>query len=134
MDVLELVEIFNNKVIGINRPVGPIESDDEKQWLVNTIKEEMDEYCDAVDDHDFIGQIDAMIDLIYFAAGGLVRMGVPADVSKKMFEHVHNCNMQKHKGKKDSREKVIELDAFKPEGWVGPEEGIAAILSEYTDK
>lgn len=129
MNIFESVEEFNKAVIGIDRNVGPIESADENTWLVGVLNEETDEYFDAVTDQDFIGQIDAMIDTIYFAAGALTRMGIPADAATKMFSHVHQCNMQKRAGAKEQRTKSIDLDATKPECWVGPEEGIAAILS-----
>ena len=51
--------------------------------------EELGEFRDAMTIQD---QADAMIDLIYFALGTLVEMGVRPG---KLFDIVHNANMQK---------------------------------------
>ncbi|PIH59023.1 HAD family hydrolase [Paenibacillus sp. LK1] len=64
-----------------------------------------------------IGQIDALIDIKYFAEGGLVEASVIPD---KIFDIVHNANMQKifPDGKPHYNEvgKVI-----KPDRWEAPE-------------
>ncbi|MBQ2634958.1 MAG: hypothetical protein IJF88_10335 [Oscillospiraceae bacterium] len=56
------------------------------KWM----KEEIDEFLDAGD--DIVEQADAMIDLIYFALGTLVEMGIKPD---KLFKIVHQANMSK---------------------------------------
>lgn len=55
------------------------------RWM----QEELDEFYDA---NNLYEQADAMIDLIYFALGTLVEMGIEPD---KIFEIVHNANMSK---------------------------------------
>ena len=75
------------------------------------MKEEINEFIEAT---DVIDQADAMIDLIYFALGTMVEMGVePA----KLFEIVQNANMSKlwEDGKPHYREdgKIIKPDTWK---------------------
>jgi predicted HAD superfamily Cof-like phosphohydrolase len=53
------------------------------------MREELDEFETAT---DISGQADAMIDLMYFALGTMVEMGVKPE---KLFDIVHNANMQK---------------------------------------
>jgi predicted HAD superfamily Cof-like phosphohydrolase len=53
------------------------------------MQEELDEFRDSV---SITEQADAMIDLIYFALGTLVEMGVKPD---RLFEIVHSANMRK---------------------------------------
>lgn len=127
--MFDQVGIFNKTVIGIERKTGPIEDKMEVNWCVGVLNEEIKEFREAHEAQDFIGQIDAVVDLMYFAAGIMTRMGIPAETSEEIFEHIHHCNMEKHKGTKAEREVPIGLDAIKPEGWVGPEEGIGNILS-----
>ena len=55
------------------------------EWM----REEIDELNEAVDIYE---QADAMIDLIYFALGTLVEMGVQPD---EIFDIVHEANMTK---------------------------------------
>lgn len=122
---------FNNNLLGINRPIGPIEDPKERDWLVGALREEIDEYLDSVKDHDFIGQIDSMVDLIYFAIGGLVRMGLDEDAIHSIFSVVHEANSLKKAGVKAEREHTHNLDATKPKGWVSPEEKISEIIDCY---
>ena len=53
------------------------------------MREEIDEFEESASIYD---QADAMIDLIYFALGTLVEMGVKP---KNIFDIVHNANMSK---------------------------------------
>ena len=77
------------------------------------MREELDEFLEA---EDITDQADAMIDLIYFALGTLVEMGVKPD---EIFNIVHDANMTKlwEDGKprydKDGKTK-------KPAGWKDP--------------
>lgn len=123
------VETFNQNVIGIMRKPGPM-PEDELGFFLGTIQEECDELVESYNNNDFIGQIDSVIDLIYFACGGLTRMGIPSHVSREIFDAVHSANMTKTRGSKE-REVMHSNDAVKPEGWVSPEEKIAEILSKH---
>ncbi len=89
------------------------------KWM----NEEVAEFLVAKDIYE---QADAMIDVIYFALGTMVEMGLEAD---ELFDIVQNANMAKlfpdgkpHYNPKDG--KVI-----KPEGWEDP----SAKIHTYID-
>lgn len=128
MSIFEMVEQFNKQVIGIDRMgMCSIQDESEMKFLVGSIREELEEYKEA-HGQDFIAEIDALMDLIYFAAGGLTRMGVPHQLSTAIFKAIHTSNMTKSKGKKENREVTHDLDAIKPDGWLSPERAIAKLL------
>ncbi len=83
------------------------------------MREEIEEFIEA---EDIPHQADAMIDLIYFALGTLVEMGVKPD---SLFDIVQGANMKKiwADGRVKHREdgKVI-----KPPEWVDPHEQLVA--------
>ncbi len=88
------------------------------KWM----NEEVAEFLIADDIYE---QADAMIDLIYFALGTMVEMGLEAD---ELFDIVQSANMAKlfpdgkpHYNPKDG--KVI-----KPEGWEDPSPKIKAYI------
>jgi predicted HAD superfamily Cof-like phosphohydrolase len=131
MSVFKMVEEMNREIVKVPvREIGPIQDSEEVGYLIGCLREEIDEFEEAID-QDFIGQVDALIDLIYFAAGGLTRMGIPNDISKKIFTAVHDANMTKKNGVKEQRTIPHTLDAVKPEGWIGPEERIIRILEAH---
>lgn len=79
------------------------------KWML----EEIDEFISS---NDVYEQADAMIDLIYFALGTLVEMGIEPD---KIFSIVHEANMSKlwsdGKPHYDAEGKTI-----KPSHWENP--------------
>lgn len=79
--------------------------------------EEIDEFIEAVKNGDVVEQADAMIDVIYFALGTLVEMGVEPE---RLFEIVQNANMSKlwADGKPHYRESDGKV--IKPEEWQDP--------------
>ncbi|MDR0248988.1 MAG: hypothetical protein LBI44_04970 [Oscillospiraceae bacterium] len=78
------------------------------------MREEIDEFLEAA---DIPGQADAMTDLIYFALGTLVQMGVRPQA---LFNIVHAANMRKlHPDGKPRRR--ADGKVVKPEGWQDPE-------------
>jgi len=83
--------------------------------------EEIDEFLEAGDKYE---QADAMIDLIYFALGTMVEMGIPP---QELFDVVQKANMSKlwPDGRPHFREdgKVV-----KPEGWQHPETMIKELI------
>lgn len=87
------------------------------------MREEIDEFIEAetIDE-----QADAMIDLIYFALGTLVEMGVRP---QKLFDIVHTANMQKlwpdGTIRRDTDGKVI-----KSPQWRDPKPLLCAALQE----
>jgi predicted HAD superfamily Cof-like phosphohydrolase len=78
--------------------------------------------CDQA--QDFNEQVDAILDLIYFAIGRLYEMGVPEEVAKMYFNNVHKANMKKVRGK---TKRGHDADASKPEGWQPPFHDIGVI-------
>ena len=106
---------FATKVTGIEVPRGPtLISGDRLDPCVQCLNEELDEFYEAT---TVEGQADALIDLIYFALGRLLEMGVPPG---PWFDRVHSANMQKHQGDLSKRPGWKGHDAVKPEGWQPP--------------
>lgn len=62
------------------------------QKRYNWMLEEINEFLEAVEKNDIVEEADAMIDVIYFALGTLVEMGIKPD---KLFEIVQSANMSK---------------------------------------
>lgn len=81
------------------------------EWML----EEINEFLEARD--NIVEQVDAMVDLIYFALGTLVEMGVPPD---EPFTIVQNANMSKlwPDGKPHFREHDSKI--IKPSTWLDP--------------
>lgn len=119
---------FNQQILGIEqRPIGKLPKP-EFEISVKCLNEEIGEFVDNYDVDDFIGCVDAMVDLIYFANGVLYKMGLTAQEIDSCCEVVHNANMEKKRGVNSKRAVEGAADAVKPDGWVSPEERIAAIL------
>lgn len=84
-------------------------------WML----EELEEFTTA---ETVVDRADAMIDLIYFALGTLVEMGVRPG---RLFEIVQAANMAKLHADGKPRYRA-DNKVIKPEGWVAPEPQIAA--------
>lgn len=98
-----------------------------KQVRLSWMQEELDEYVQADTIYD---EADAMIDLIYFALGTFVEMGIQP---QQIFDIVQKANMDKvwpdglvHK-KPDGK-------TIKPEGWVAPEPLIIAEIDRQASE
>lgn len=79
----------------------------------NWMLEELDEFMDA---RDIVEQADAMIDLIYFALGTMVEMGIRPD---ELFQIVHTANMDKL-WKDGKPHYAPDGKTIKPTGWQDP--------------
>jgi predicted HAD superfamily Cof-like phosphohydrolase len=92
------------------------------------IEQEVGEFLIAAEDKDLVEQADAMIDIIYFAIGTLVELGVEP---QRLFDIVHQANMNKlwpdGKPRLQPDGKVM-----KPENWVDPHELIKAEIENQT--
>ena len=86
------------------------------------MSEEIEEFVDAGIKGDMVGVADALADVIYVALGTAYQMGLPFQA---IWDHVHRANMRKVRGE---TKRGSSIDARKPEGWVSPEAGIAAII------
>ena len=109
----EAVREFHEK---FNHPVGEVPnflSQKRVEKRYDWMKEEIDEFVEALDLYE---QADAMIDLIYFALGTLVEMGIKPE---NLFGVVQNANMSKlwpdgkPRYKKDGK-------VMKSKDWVDP--------------
>jgi len=125
---LQVVE-FNREILGIGkRPISTL-SQAEADISYASLIEECNEFLEAYKNDDFIGTVDAVIDLMYFAHGVLYKMGIDHGIYEKLFSSVHDANMSKRLGVNTKRGNGEAADAVKPDGWVSPETRIANILS-----
>lgn len=124
-DVFDQVRDFHTR-FGHPVAAGPVMLTPERAaaraaWM----REEVDEFLEA---REVVDQADAMIDLIYFAVGTLVEMGVrPAP----LFEIVHRANMTKlwEDGLPRYRE---DGKTIKPPAWVDPGEALRSEIERQS--
>jgi len=123
----EMVRQFH---MDFGSPVGDLPrmlTEDRVRAREDWMREEVQEFVEA---KDLCEQADAMIDLIYFALGTLVEMGVEPD---ELFEIVHNANMAKKwpdgKVHRNEMSKVI-----KPSTWEDPEPKLKAALKRQMER
>jgi len=86
------------------------------------MREELNEFEEAANIYE---QADAMIDLMYFALGTLVEMGVKPD---KIFEIVHEANMNKRLSGGEIFTREGDGKIIKPPGWEHPDAEIRAAI------
>ena len=126
--LLKDVETFQRDITGIEPASAPtLVSEEYVLARANFLSEEVHEFVDAAMQGDMVGAADALVDMVYVAVGTALSMGIPLD---KVWDVVHAANMKKVKG---MTKRGIANDAVKPEGWVGPERAIAAILAREID-
>lgn len=112
---LKLVHRFNADLIGLPIPAQPARLDPgRKKWANGALSEELVEFMEADNLED---EVDALLDLSYFALGRIIEMGV---VPGAAFEEVHAANMGKVRGELSKRPHAKGYDAVKPEGWLPP--------------
>jgi predicted HAD superfamily Cof-like phosphohydrolase len=119
---------FNQRVLGIEpkAKAEPLEHQT-VMFTYRALTEEADEFLSTGLDFDLPGQVDALIDSIYFAIGGLYKMGLTEKQIMECFFHVHDANMQKQIGVHKKRD-TGEVDAVKPDGWRSPEQHFTRVL------
>ena len=106
------------KILDFPIPEKPtILSNERANFRINFIKEELTELEKACTENNLDEATDALIDLIYVAAGALVEMGIPYN---PCFDAVHNANMQKIRGSLEKRPNSLGYDAVKPNSWLAP--------------
>lgn len=119
---------FNVRVLKIDQRPKDLLKPAEFEISEKCLKEEIDEFLEAHKHGDFIGCVDAMIDLMYFANGVLYKMGLTPEEITKCKTAVHEANMEKKLGVNERRGDGTAADAIKPFDWVSPEERIMDIL------
>lgn len=128
----KLVEYFNQFILGIAPRKLGLQQENEFQLSMRQLREEIEEIEEAYQKGDLVGVVDGLIDLDYFHKGIIYKHGIPAPLYAQMFEAVHDCNMAKVKGVKETRAGFGDAaDAIKPEGWVAPETVLAEIIQAY---
>ncbi|HUW45932.1 MAG TPA: hypothetical protein VMW50_09085 [Dehalococcoidia bacterium] len=90
------------------------------------LQEELDEFRRAVENGDYLEQIDALVDLVVVAKGTAVMMGLRW---KWHWDEVHRANLMKEVGANKKRPDM-PFDLVKPKGWIGPNHLV--ILDKYS--
>ena len=122
MSYYNAVQQFHATVLGIQDTTPTFELPVAFSQRVAFLEEELEELELAHEAKDMVGVADALADLVYVAIGTAHMMGIDFD---QVFKAVHAANMQKLRG---ITKRGMVYDAIKPEGWVGPESKIEAIL------
>ena len=99
-------------------------------FRLDFLEEEFEETQKAFFSNDKEGVVDGLIDLIVVAIGTLDILGVDTD---KAWDEVHEANMSKEPGIKESRPNPLGLpDMIKKPDWKGPNhEGNTGRLDEF---
>jgi predicted HAD superfamily Cof-like phosphohydrolase len=97
----------------------------------NWMKEEIDEFIKATKNKDIVEQADAMIDVIYFALGTLVELGIEPE---NLFAIVQQANMSKlwEDGKPRFRESDGKV--IKPPSWIDPHKKLVTEIQRQSNK
>lgn len=112
---LEDVRTFHNKFNLLDGGKTPRHLTSRKlQERVECMREEIDEFEDAIILQDLAGQADALVDLVYFAKGTAVMLGLPWE---ELWDDVQRANVSKVRG---VTKRGHAVDVTKPEGWLGP--------------
>lgn len=122
------VKLFHEK---FGHPFADLPTFLEKERAKNRSKWIMEEVAEFLIAKDIYEQADAMIDLIYFALGTLVEMGIKPD---GLFEIVQNANMSKlgADGKPIYNKKDGKI--IKPENWEDPTSEIKSLINNLIKK
>ena len=117
--MLVKVAEFNREVVALPTPETPqVLGEQRRTWANAALQEELKEFNEAADAGDVLEAADALIDLVYFALGRLVEMGVPATA---VMDEVQRANMDKERGELSKRPGSMGHDAIKPAGWQAPD-------------
>ncbi len=128
-EAAEAVITFNRDLLGIQpRPIAPM-SRAEFEHLQKCLHEEfIEELRLAMDAEDVVAMVDSILDGMYFAIGGLYKMGLDHHQIHACFMHIHSKNMEKKAGKVARRAVDGAVDAVKPVDFITPEVEIRNIL------
>lgn len=86
-------------------------------FRVKFMREELEEYSQAVDEADIFKALDALVDLVVVAYGTAIMQGVSPELWQMMWDEVHRANMSKVRGITD---RGVKNDLVKPPGWMPP--------------
>jgi len=119
---------FNSEILGIAPREKGLQSKDELHLSIRQLSEEVNEFVVANISTDYIGAIDALLDLKIFTDGILYKLGLTNEEVDACHKAIMDCNMAKKIGVKKGREGFNSADAIKPDDWKGPEDRIAEII------
>lgn len=131
MDMLRDVHEFHEK-FGLTTEYAKtpsIANVDLMRFRAKFLKEEAEEFSEAIEDGNLTKAFDALIDLVYVALGTVLLMNVPW---LKGWKIVHFANMQKVRAKKESEStRQSTYDVVKPIGWVKPDPILFAAVQTH---
>ncbi len=110
-------------------------SNDDALLRIDMYLEEIIEFQRANRRGDVAETADAVIDLVYFALGTAVQMGL-TNIWGELWDEVQRANMTKHavpKGKNSKRGLDGGFDVGKPEGWKPPDLTAILCTCQYCD-
>lgn len=122
MSYFDDVAEFHHQVLGIESTAPTWETPNSLDERYEFMREELEEFGEAVNAEDMVKAADALADLVYVALGTAHQMGLPFD---EIWAAVHKANMQKMRG---IGKRGMVYDAVKPPEWVGPEAEIYAAI------
>lgn len=128
-DYFKQVSEFNRTILGYTPPASvQLLPEEVKKLSLIQLREEVQELEDSKTATD---EVDALLDLIYFAYGALYKMGITHHIFGAAHTIVHNANMTKAAGKKANRGyDGTAQDAVKPENFVPPETLISVLIND----
>ncbi len=139
INVFKMVKEFNDTIIKLESNTSL--SLERFLWFKRVANEEITELLAALrnyDDNPYynkpkarVDMLDALVDLIYFVLGRVQELGFTEDEFYTHFKYVHEANMQKQKGNKG---RGSDIDAIKPQTWIGPETRMLKYMSKKEAK
>jgi hypothetical protein len=127
--MIKEIYTFNTELLGVKTGTVKTLDKPEFDWLLGAFFEEIEELRQAFERNQTVEAVDALFDLSYFAVGALVRMGLTQSQMEECFNAIHQSNMAKKSGVKETRPQDGSIaDAVKPTDWQAPEEKMKAIL------
>jgi hypothetical protein len=121
-ELLQVREMHEHFDLGVER-VPTLEGRQPLLERIHCLQEELNELTTDYLDRDLPGIADALIDLVVFAKGTAVQLGLPWAA---LFDDVMRANMAKERG---VGKRGHAVDLVKPLGWQGPK--TAEILAKY---
>lgn len=126
---------FNNKFEVPLADKPQLLNDELYNYRLGFMREELQEFVDAQYQQNLQQSLDALIDLIYVAAGTAQMMGVDYECWSRLWNTVQEANMNKVRAKSAAESKRgNSVDVIKPEGWNEkwkPDAKQVLILNEY---
>lgn len=98
------------------------------EFRTKFMQEELDEFTEAVEDHDHAKAFDALLDLVYVAMGTAHIQGYPWQAG---WSEVQRANMKKVRAAADGSDskRGSKWDVVKPPGWEPPD--ITSVLLRF---